>query len=72
MRRISWDLDTLDWRGTSSEKIVEKVEDFCKKGKKSIRILFHDGHSQGLREVIDLLISYGYCFDTLRDYKVKK
>ncbi|MFA5676516.1 MAG: polysaccharide deacetylase family protein [Christensenellales bacterium] len=72
MRRLGWDLDTLDWRGTSVEKIIEKVEKACKNGKKRIRILFHDGHSQGLREVIDLLISHGYCFDTLKNYKLKK
>lgn len=69
MRRLGWDLDTLDWRGISAEKIVEKVEKVCKKG---IRILFHGSHSQGLKEVIDLLLSNGYCFDTLKNYQLKK
>lgn len=40
--------------------------------KERVRILFHDAHSQVLRDVMKLLIGNGYCFETLKEYKIKQ
>lgn len=72
MHRIGWDLDTRDWAGESVEDILAKVRKAAEKGKKSIRILFHDRHAQGLEQVIQLLMDYGYTFDTIDHWYQEK
>ena len=70
LKLIGWDVDTLDWsKKTSLDDVVEKVRKAAEKGMEQMRILFHDRHSQGLGEVIRLLKSYGYKFDTIDHWR---
>ncbi len=65
---ILWSVDTNDWRGISSDKIVNTVKKNVKPG--SI-ILFHDyvsgksGTPDALRELIPYLKNEGYSFVTV-------
>ena len=60
MEPVQWDVDSLDWKGISAEKIEDRVESKVKNG--SI-ILFHNAGEntpQALPSVIEYLLSNGY------------
>ena len=67
---ILWDLDTLDWAKTPSDKIANYILENAKSGN---IILMHDYHSGGctsidaLRMFIPNLIEQGYQFVTVSD-----
>lgn len=71
MAICGWNLDTLDWTGSPAEKVIAKVKAAAEKGKKELRILFHDRHAPGLEQCIQILIANGYRFDTLDHWHPK-
>ena len=65
MTAIQWDVDSIDWRDISSEKIISRVTSKVTNG--SI-ILFHVGRSNSLNalpEIIKKLNSSGYMFSSV-------
>ena len=64
---IQWDVDSLDWKGLTSDMIVERV---CRKVKNGSVILLHNGAentAKALPELLCNLKNEGYEFVTVSD-----
>ena len=62
---IQWDVDSLDWKDLSEEKIYDRV---CKKVKNGSIVLFHNqglNTSKALPKILKTLIDYGYSFESI-------
>ena len=67
MNTIQWNIDTLDWKGTRPNEILNRVKSRLESG--SV-ILFHNNSDyvvEALPLVIDYLVSEGYTFSTVSD-----
>lgn len=67
MTAVQWDVDSIDWKDPSPEKIISRVTDKVTNG--SI-ILFHLGKEntlEALPEIIKLLKKEGYSFSKVSD-----
>lgn len=65
MTAVQWDVDSVDWKNPSSEKIISRVTDKVTSG--SI-VLFHLGKENtvnALPHIIENLSQRGFCFSTV-------